>query len=53
MNNIVAALLPSQVATGGNQNVLQNFLSQAIAALQPVVEKAKAIKKVAMDCINY
>ena len=31
---IVEALLPGQVTTSGNQNALQNFLSQAIVALQ-------------------
>ena len=42
--DVVVALLPGQVTTGGNQNALQNFLSQAIVALQEG-DIAKAIDK--------
>jgi hypothetical protein len=44
-NDTVTALSATEVTTEGNQNALQNFLSQAIVALQPPVDVAEAINK--------
>ena len=44
-SDIVEALEPGQVTTAGNQNAFQNFLSQAIAAIQDG-DLAKAIDKI-------
>ncbi len=45
VDEIVDVLPPEDVTTAGNQNALQNFLSQAIAALLPPSDVAEAINK--------